>query len=189
MKSFKEFVTEAASLPKKGKKLKMSVWHGTRETKFKKFDEKFLATENDEGFAGRGFYVFGAERYVASAVPDGYKKEFALNLSNAVELKNDASDPFSNYDGPADKFAEFRDQVTLDWLEAGFDGSYRKIQGNIEEICIFSYKSKGYDGNKKIKEIKGEDWEPLKDVEEEVSTGSIAITPMPLGKKKKKEDE
>ena len=58
-------------------------------------------------------------------------------------------------------FGKYRDQETLRLLKEGYDGSYRTLNGKIEEVCVFSFKKKGFDGNKKIKSIDGEEWEKI----------------------------
>ena len=157
MQSFKEYLTEV-----KGKKLFIDVWHGTK----KPFDLPFKETlqgkkgvGNDEGFAGKGFYFYAQEKYVKDAVSEreGVKRKFKIELKSAYPLDED--DVFSkDTDLP---YVKYRDQETLRLLQEGYDGSYRTIGGKIEEVCVFSYKKKGFDGNKKIKLIKGEEWEKI----------------------------
>lgn len=156
MQSFKEYLTEV-----KGKKLFIDVWHGTK----KPFDLPFKETlqgkkgfGNDEGFAGKGFYFYAQEKYVKYAAPaGGVKRKFKIELKNAYPLDED--DVFSkDTDLP---YVKYRDQETLRLLREGYDGSYRTIGGKIEEVCVFSFKKKGFDGNKKIKTIKGEEWEKI----------------------------
>ena len=152
MQSFKDYLIEV-----KGKKLFINVWHGTRKPFDLPFKETLQGSENDEGFSGKGFYFYAQEKYVKDAVPNGVKREFKIQLKNAYPLDKD--DIFSKDTNLP--FGKYRDQETLRLLQEGYDGAYRSISGKIEEVCVFSFKKKGFDGNKKIKTIKGEEWEKI----------------------------
>lgn len=143
MKKFKEYLYEL--------KLKnTTAYHATKHPFKGDFSEKKIGDGNDDGYSGRGFYFFVNKRDVVDAALSGYMKEFNLNLSKVYNLKS-GDDPFSEDSLLSDK--EHRDQTTLRLLEEGYHGSVRYTNGRIEEICVFSYKSKGYDGNKFIKQI------------------------------------
>ena len=154
MQSFKKYLNEV-----KGKKLFIDVWHASTKTFDLPFKEKLQGSQNDDGFAGKGFYFFGEEKYVKDAVPrgQGFKRKFQIRLKNAYPLDKD--DIFSKDTNLP--FVKYRDQETLRLLEEGYDGAYRTLNGKIEEVCVFSFKKKGFDGNKKIKTIKGEEWEKI----------------------------
>jgi hypothetical protein len=143
IKSFKQF-NEAS-----GKSLKVVGYHGTKR-KFKPpFSENAIGSANDEGFSGRGFYFFPNAEDVADAVSNGYYASFEISLKNAIHLK-DGKNPYDSYDGPDKEYFKFSSEQTLEYLNNGIDGAYRMLNGKIEEIVVFSYKSKGFDGNKKI---------------------------------------
>lgn len=144
-------------LEAKGKKLFIEGWHGTRKPFEPPFKETLQGSENDEGFSGKGFYFFGNEDDVQFAVPKGYKRKFQIQLKNAYNLDKD--DVFSkDTDLP---FGQYRDEETLRLLKEGYDGAYRTMNGKLEELCVFSFKKEKFDGNKKIKTIKGEDWQKI----------------------------
>lgn len=152
MKSFKQFYTEK----KNAQKMYIDVWHGTKKPFKLPFKESKQGSVNDEGFSGKGFYFFGNESDTELAVRDGYKRKFRIKLDNAYNLDKD--DPFSE---DTDDYIKLRDDETLRLLESGYDGSYRTLNNRLDEICVFSYKSKRFDGNNKIKTIKGYDWEKI----------------------------
>jgi hypothetical protein len=148
MLSFANFILE--------KKLYIDVWHGSKTPFNPPFDESKIATTNDEGYSGRGFYFFGNEEDVQYAVPKGYKRKFRLLLDNAFNL--DKNDIFSADRDESIPFWKYRDEETLKLLKLRYDGAYRTLNGKLDEICVFSYKKRGYDGNRKIQTIDGQDW-------------------------------
>ena len=143
MKSLRTFVIEA----KASKKINIDAWHATKKPFEPPFKESKIGSQNDEGFSGRGFYFFGQEKDTKLAVRDGYKRQFHIELKKAYDLDKD--DIFSkDIDKP---YSQYRDEETLRLLEEGYDGTFRTLNGRLDEVCVFSFKDKGYDGNRKIK--------------------------------------
>jgi len=142
MRSFKIFFNESNS-----KRINIIAWHASKKPFDLPFLESKIGSQNDEGFSGRGFYFFGNEKDTEFAVRNGFKRSFQINLNNAFNL--DKNDIFSkDTDKP---FKQYRDEETLRLLNEGYDGSFRTLNGRLDEICVFSFKSKGFDGNGKIK--------------------------------------
>jgi hypothetical protein len=134
------------------------VYHASRVAFKGKFDEKKIGTGNDPGYSGRGFYFFANKTDGKFAAPNGYIKPFEIDLDKVYHLTS-RDDPFSEDTDMSED--EQRDTVTLQLLKQGYKGSIRYLNGKIEEICVFSYKSKGYDGNRNIRELPGRDWEKI----------------------------
>ena len=130
--------------------IKTIVYHATRKPFEGSFDEGKIGTGNDVGYSGRGFYFFPSMEDAKFAAPGGYVKPFEINLKKAYHLTG-RDDPFSaEYPSLTDE--EVRDNITELLLGQGFDGSVRYLNGKIEEVCVFSYRKKGFDGNKKIRQ-------------------------------------
>ena len=146
MNTFKQFLTES--------KIMLDVWHVSRAPFEIPFDEEKQGIENDEGYSGKGFY-FADESYFEKGFRGWYKRKFRLRLNKVFNL--DQEDVFSGYDGP--NYVRFRDEKTLELLKEGYEGTIRTLNGKLDEICVLSYKAKGFDGNKYISTIEGEDWE------------------------------
>lgn len=145
MKLFKEYLLE--------QKLSMNLWHGSKKKFLGKFDESKIGLGNDEGFSGRGFYFFANVDDVKFAIGPGggFMREFLVTLNKPLNL--DKNDIFSENPPKGMTYSEFRDLETLKLLKAGYDGAYRTLNSKLEEICVFSYKEYGYDGNRKIKPV------------------------------------
>ena len=124
-------------------------WHGSKVPFEGLFDENLIGGENDDGFSGRGFYFFPSLEDTRFAVPNGYARKFILSLKRLYNL--DRNDIFSEDPPRGMSYSDYRNEETLELLKKGYDGAYRTMNNRIEEICVFSYKSKGFDGNNKIK--------------------------------------
>lgn len=133
------------------------MYHVSR-TPFKgKFDESKIGSANDPGYSGRGFYFLADPKEARNVASSGYIKAFSIQIKDVYNLNK--NDPFSeDTELPED---QYRDEVTLSLLKQGYDGSIRYLNNRIDEVCVFSFLSKGYDGNKYIKEIPGEDWQKI----------------------------
>jgi len=147
MKPFSIFITETKA--DKSRRLQITAWHASKKPFDMPFLESKIGSQNDEGFSGRGFYFFGSEKDTEFAVKNGYKRQFMINLKNALLL--DTYDPFSM--DIIKPYNMYRDEETLKLLKDGYDGAYRTLNGRVDEICVFSFKSKGFDGNNKIEPI------------------------------------
>lgn len=133
------------------------VYHSTRKPFKGNFKESKMGSGNDVGYSGRGFYFFDNKKDAVFAAPNGYVKPFEVSLRKVYNLTS-KDDPFSIDTYLTDE--EHRDQTTLQLLKDGYDGSIRYLNGRIEEICVFSYISEGYDGNNNIIET-NQEWEKI----------------------------
>jgi len=154
MKNFKQFFKENTE---KDFLYDVEVYHSSNIKFESPFAEDKIGTANDEGYSGRGFYFFPNKEDAKFAAPKGWVRPFKIYLKNPINL--DDNDLFSEEPPEGMTYNEYRDQITLKMLKEGYDGSYRTMNGRIEEICVFSFKAKGFDGNKLI--VPNGEWEKV----------------------------